>query len=148
MLPRILIVLSTLLGGCIAQHQSVVEHTPVMGWSSMIEVSMPNLDTSTRRDISIVFRYRPAWISEEVNIAIETIAPDSVSVTDTLRLNFERYLSHRGESELRSIRYRQNSVWRQEGNYRVIITPINNSSIDGVEAIGVNITPTEDITYK
>ncbi len=130
-----------------SQHQSVVEQTPITDWNSSIEITLPNLDTTTRRNIALVVRYRPSWISEDIEIAIETIAPDSVSITDTLQLRFRRHQSPRGEALIESIAYRQNSVWRQEGNYRVIITPTD-KKIEGVEAVGINITPNKDITIE
>ncbi len=136
-MKRVLIFILLLgFGGCIASHQSVVVDIDARKWVDTKYVVMNNNDTSTLRDIELFVRYSPLMADDSVTLTINTIAPDSTTYSEEVKLHFDTSPSERSASRLKLYPYRKRVVWRQVGSYQIEITPI--TPVKGIESIGVN----------
>ncbi len=135
------LILAVGLGGCIASQSSVVENVNASGWRETKEITMMNSDTVTLRDLDIFMRYHPTLSPISFNISIESIAPDSTSCVEEITIYLDTSPDGRGVAKLSSHPYRKDVLWRQVGEYRLLITPT--TTVEGIEAIGVNVKSSE-----
>ncbi len=145
----VIAVLSIGASSCISTHQSAFVGVPAVMWQrGGAEIVMNNGDTVSRRNIDLVFRYAPSMVEDKnwMELNITTIAPDSVEIMERVVvkgldasqavLNGYRLYEHR---------YRSDVVWRQMGDYRIVVAPSHDSQlINGILDVGVNITLAED----
>ncbi|MFI3292639.1 MAG: hypothetical protein SNG27_02910 [Rikenellaceae bacterium] len=140
-MKRVLILISSIVvGGCVASQQSVVTDVDVMGWGDPKYVIMNNKDTSTLRNIELFVRYSPSLVDDSVTLTINTMAPDSLTFSEEVKLYFDSSATERSASIVENFPYRNNVVWSQQGSYHMEITPT--TPISGIEAVGVTITKT------
>ncbi|MFI3320557.1 MAG: hypothetical protein SNH01_07355 [Rikenellaceae bacterium] len=112
------------------------------------EIVMNNGDTVSRRNIDLVLRYAPSMVREKnwMELNITTIAPDSVEITERVVVKgLDASQAVLNNYRLFEQRYRSDVVWRQMGDYRIVVAPSYDSQlINGILDVGVNITPAED----
>ncbi len=125
--------------GCISEHNSTFTAVEPEGWSAPAQLNIENVDTLTKRNITIYMRYRPSRELVELPLTITTTAPNGATASDEVTLYPARNKSSRWSStQLLEVQYRINVVWSQTGRYRVEIEPKQEQR--GVELIGINIT--------
>ena len=118
----------------------VMEDVDINGWSDEINLSYTNNDTTTNYNLSLMLHINRRFASEQVEVEIVTMTPDSLRYSErvSLPVNFV-WDSHTMPMKDVAIPYRQDVHLRCKGEYKMTITPLQ--SITGVAAAGINFQP-------
>ncbi|MFI3304924.1 MAG: hypothetical protein R3Y68_00245 [Rikenellaceae bacterium] len=129
--------------GEIAQTTSFVADTNPIEWREGATIAIENVDTLSRRDISIFVRHQAQHNLESVEVRIYTSSPDHTIHCDELTIALDNSSKGRRSSlKINNLLYRQDVVWSQRGVYNIDLFPL--TPTEGVEAIGVEIKTYRD----
>ena len=118
----------------------VMEDVDINGWSDEINLSYTNNDTTTNYNLSLMLHINRRFASEQVEIEIVTMTPDSLRYSErvSLPVNFVWDSPTMPMKDV-AIPYRQDVHLRCKGEYKMTITPLQ--GITGVAAAGINFQP-------
>lgn len=140
MRSRLITIISILvisLSGCMPKGRSVVVNdTENDRWSTVEEFYYDNVDTLTRRDISIVVRYGHGYTADSVAMSILSISPDSLVFEEPFTLRIPRLGDMRPAEH--TFLYRRNVLLAKEGRYTFRLKP--DAVVDGISSVGLVIT--------
>lgn len=124
---------------CLSPQQVYVTDTPPAAWWRTAEVVVPNTDTVTPRDFTLILRTNTSLESDTLTLRIELEAPDSLRYEELFTLRMDRTLRAAAIRPLTERLYRTKAILCDTGRYRFHITPTH--SVRGIEAVGIRITP-------
>ncbi len=126
----------------IVSTTSFVADTDPLEWREGATIAIENVDTLSRRDVTIFVRHQPQRNLESIDVRIYTSSPDHTIHYDELTIPLDNSSAGRRSSmKINHLLYRQDVVWSQRGVYNIDLFPL--TTVEGVEAIGVEIQ-----TYK
>ena len=105
-------------------------------WSTVEEFYYDNVDTLTRRDISIVVRYGHGYTADSVAMSILSISPDSLVFEEPFKLRIPRLGDMRPAEH--TFLYRRNVLLAKEGRYTFRLKP--DAVVEGISSVGLVIT--------
>lgn len=105
-------------------------------WSTVEEFYYDNVDTLTRRDISIVVRYGHGYTADSVAMSILSISPDSLVFEEPFTLRIPRLGDMRPAEH--TFLYRRNVLLAKEGRYIFRLKP--DAVVEGISSVGLVIT--------
>lgn len=105
-------------------------------WSTVEEFYYDNVDTLTRRDISIVVRYGHGYTADSVAMSILSISPDSMVLEEPFTLRIPRLGDMRPAEH--TFLYRRNVLLSKEGRYTFRLKP--DAVVDGIGSVGLVIS--------
>lgn len=105
-------------------------------WSTVEEFYYDNVDTLTRRDISIVVRYGHGYTADSVAMSILSISPDSMVFEETFTLRIPRLGDMRPAEH--TFLYRRNVLLSKEGRYTFRLKP--DAVVEGISSVGLVIS--------
>lgn len=105
-------------------------------WSTVEEFYYDNVDTLTRRDISIVVRYGHGYTADSVAISILSISPDSMVLEEPFTLRIPRLGDMRPAEH--TFLYRRNVLLSKEGRYTFRLKP--DAVVEGIGSVGLVIS--------
>jgi len=114
----------------------VVNDTENDRWSTVEEFYYDNVDTLTRRDISIVVRYGHGYTADSVAMSILSISPDSLVFEEPFKLRIPRLGDMRPAEH--TFLYRRNVLLAKEGRYTFRLKP--DAVVEGISSVGLVIT--------
>lgn len=139
---RLLLLLSApLLWSCGTGRQSYATDTDLKRWDCGAELTLPNIDTTTLRDIHVFVYHTDDFREDSLSLRITTLSPDSLRHEETLLLvphHRERIPAVSCED---ATLYRRDVVFNKQGNYQMTITPLR--PVKGVSAVGVQLSKSE-----
>lgn len=130
-----------LAGGCISPHQSAATDVDPFRWERGAEIRLPNADTVTLRDAEVFLRCNDRFAEDTLTLRIATIAPDSLRFEEPFRLVIPR-----GESPAPLMREVARTLPHPHPVHterRLPLHPHADTSVRGVEAVGINIEKSE-----
>ncbi len=121
------------------ENLPVVADTEMSGWREAAVVTLPNNDTLTRRNIYILVRYVPNFLSRRsVTLNVVTTTPSESTIAERVTLHLDCDEGRRGgDQTLREHPYRTNVLLHELGEYRVAIYP--QEPIEGIGAVGIKL---------
>lgn len=105
-------------------------------WSTVEEFYYDNVDTLTRRDISIVVRYGHGYTADSVAMSILSISPDSMVLEEPFTLRIPRLGDMRPAEH--TFLYRRNVLLSKEGRYTFRLKP--DAVVEGIGSVGLVIS--------
>ncbi len=134
-----LVAVIAIFTSCISRDQvALIADIDPVKWQSAVEFTIDNQDTVSLREISIFARYQPSQeLVDSLPLHIVTIAPDRARVVEQLTLYFDRNSTTQWRRLYREMTYRQGVIWRQSGEYKMMIYPQQPTL--GVENIGITL---------
>lgn len=130
-----------LAGGCVSPHQSAATDVDPFRWERGAEIRLPNADTVSLRDAEVFLRCNDRFAEDTLTLRIATIAPDSLRFEEPFLLVIPR-----GESPaplMREVAVPYRIRIRFITERRLPLHPHADTSVRGVEAVGVNIEKSE-----
>ena len=122
---------------CGGTGRSVEMHdTADNAWSMTEDFVYDNLDTLSKRDISIVVRYGGKRVAESVELTILSISPDSMVVVEPFTLHIPQLGDMRPAEH--TFPYRRNVVLSRKGEYLFRLKPT--VAAEGISSVGIVIT--------
>ena len=123
-----------------AECTVVMEDVDINNWCNEVSVSYTNNDTTTNYNLSLMLHINRRFASEQVEVEIVTMTPDSLRYSErvSLPVNFVWDSPTMPMKDV-AIPYRQDVHLRCKGEYKMTITPLQ--SITGVAAAGINFQP-------
>lgn len=136
LITLVLMIAASLLG-CMPENRSVeVSDTVSDKWSTVEEFYYDNVDTLTRRDISIVVRYGHGYTADSVAMSILSVSPDSMVLAEPFTLRIP-HLGDMRPSE-HTFLYRHNVLLSKPGRYTFRLKP--DVVVEGISSIGLVIS--------
>ena len=136
-LITVISILAISLAGCMPKGHSIeVSDTENDRWSTVEEFYYDNVDTLTRRDISIVVRYGHGYTADSVAMSILSISPDSMVLEEPFTLRIPRLGDMRPAEH--TFLYRRNAILAKEGRYTFRLKP--NAIVEGISSVGLVIS--------
>lgn len=127
---------------CLSPQQVYVTDTNPNKWLHPAEVVVPNADTATLRDLTLILRTNTSLESDTLTLRIGLEAPDSLRYEELFTLRMERAPRAAAIRPLTERLYREEAILCDTGRYRFRITPTH--TVRGIEAVGIRITPHDD----
>ena len=127
---------------CGSTGRSVEMHdAPNGSWSTAEDFHYENVDTLSKRDISVVVRYSGEDVAESVELTILTISPDSMVVAEPFTLHIPQMGDVRPAEH--SFPYRRNVVLSSTGDYLFRLKP--KAAAVGISSVGIIISEPETV---
>jgi len=124
------------LGGCARPDSGVFSDVDPTGWwrGQSVSVTWDNSDTVTLHYLTLVVGYDSSVPFGGVNILVTTFTPDSLTLTETVHVRFDRGdLDNRRIFEARTP-YRTGVRFMRLGEYRFSFAP--EESLRGIKSVG------------
>ena len=122
---------------CSGVSQSVDMHdTEHSVWSEAEDFYYDNLDSLTRRDISVVVRYGSGYVADSVQLSLMCVSPDSLVMEESFTLHIPHLSDMR--PEVHTFPYRSNVVLRNKGRYLFRLRP--HVAVEGISSVGLVIS--------
>lgn len=125
--------------GCISPQQVYVTDTNPTSWWRSVEIVVPNADTVTPRDFTLLLRSNETLPHDTLTLRIALEAPDSLRYEELVTLRIPQTPQAAAVRRLSESPYRQNAVLCDTGRYRFRIVPTH--PVRGIEAVGIRINP-------
>jgi len=128
--------LAVWLGGCASPALTSIADVDPTGWGrgQSVSVSYANSDTTALYDLTLVVGYDSSVPCDAVNIRVTTLTPDSLTLTESVRVYFDRgNLDNRRYFEARAP-YRTGVRFRRKGEYRFSFAP--EAPLHGIKSVG------------
>lgn len=136
-LITVISILAISLSSCMPKGHSVeISDTENDRWSTVEEFYYDNVDTLTRRDISIVVRYGHGYTADSVAMSILSISPDSMVFEEPFTLRIPRLGDMRPAEH--TFLYRRNVLLYKEGRYTFRLKP--DAVVEGISSVGLVIS--------
>lgn len=121
----------------VSENNVVMADVDINDWNEEASISYTNKQTESNYDLSIMLHVNRRFKAKELELEITTMTPDSLRYSErvTLPVRFSWEQTSSATSDI-DIPYRQSVTLRCEGEYKMVITPLQ--SVVGVEAAGVN----------
>ena len=139
---------AVLLWGGMADHRVFMADVNPLGWKTgdAVTAEFPNGDTVSFCDLYVVVRYDERAAGREVPLTVETLAPDSLAVGETItvripRRTFDRAIERNSVFFEREEPYRLRARLQRQGVYRFRFTPVGTTPVEGIAAIGIRAVP-------
>ena len=126
-------------GSCLSPQQVYVADTQARSWWQPTEIVIPNTDTVTPRDFTLIVRSNTSLACDTLTLRVALEAPDSLRYEELLTLRVQA-APHQAAAirTLTEWPYRTQSILRDTGRYRLILTPTH--PLQGIEAVGIEIS--------
>lgn len=141
-MPAVGVILILCLGGCGKRAVCLSADTDPRGWEAGEDavVGYENRDTVSLRDLSVFIKHRKDFSKQVDSIVLNVavISPDSLVFNEAVTV-FPTSGGHRGYSESKHI-YRRRVRFPREGTYKFAVSHTAARPIEGVAAVGIEIT--------
>lgn len=127
--------------GCGTGRQSYATDTDLKRWDCGAELLLPNIDTTTLRDISIFIYHTDDFREDSLSLRITTTTPDSLYHREELLFVPHHRRNAVGVSCEDVVTYRREVVFDRQGDYKITITPLR--PVKGVAAVGIQLSKSE-----
>ncbi len=130
-----------MMWSCGTGRQSYATDTDLKQWDGGAEILLPNIDTTTRRDISVFIFHTDVFREDTLSLRITTTTPDSLYHSEPLLFVTHHRKNAVGMSCEDVVAYRRNVVFDKQGDYKMTITPLR--PVKGVAAVGIQLSKSE-----
>lgn len=124
-------------GSCVSDQNVFVADISEPDWSSKVQISYPNSDTLEQKDIHLLVRYNPQYMSDYLALELRISDPCGRYIIDSIVMDIESKGSYLGESKML---YRSDNLFKSLGDYTFTFSPLAASvNQKGIVAVGVII---------
>lgn len=136
---RIVIVSTILfwLVSCVPSQNIFVEDIPNHTWVSDIEITYPNSDTTSLRDIYLIARYTPKNLGQNLGFKLKITDPSGNNIVDSITMKIVQTDKNYQQSKML---YRSHSCFKTLGNYTFTFSPLtSHAKQQNIAAVGIII---------
>lgn len=135
------IMAAVILSGCgYINQSSFADNVDVEGWKSAATININNFDTIGDRNLTLFILYEADKIAGLLPLNVVTESPSGVKVAEQVDvwLDHERGREATLNRTIQHFIYREDVMWRELGEYKILIYP-RAEQVKGVVAAGIRI---------